>query len=357
MDEMFTLSRKELKKLVNDTERSATAIDLLYVNDSTEGIERRRKGKAFIYHFKGKKVKKAADLKRITSLVIPPAWEKVWICPQPNGHLQVTGYDVKNRKQYKYHPLWTLVRSRAKFYHLLEFGKALAGMRAHLETGLRRHGLGREKVLAAVVSVMQHTGIRIGNGEYEKLYGSFGLSTLKDKHANISRNGVRFTFKGKKGVMQDVNLKSKKLAKLVRKCKDIPGKELFQYYDEDGHRHPVDSGMVNAYIKEISGGHFTAKDFRTWRGTLHALTTLSRLQPCSTGAARKKNVLAVLDEVSRVLGNTRTVCRKYYVHPRLLQHYEEETLNKFLDQLCTDTLPKSAYLSREEEVLLKILES
>ena len=357
MEEVFQLSKRQLKKLVNDTEKSAAAIDLLYVNDGTPGIERKRKGKGFLYSYKGKKLKKAADLKRIASLVIPPAWQQVWICPQAKGHLQVTGYDAKNRKQYRYHPLWTVVRSRAKFYHLLEFGQALPRMREAIETDLRRHGLGKEKVLAAVVSVMQHTGIRIGNGEYEKLYGSFGLSTLKDKHADIKPGSVRFSFKGKKGVMQDVTLKSKKLARLVRKCKEIPGKELFQYYDEDGSRHAIDSGMVNAYIKEISGGHFTAKDFRTWRGTVQALRAFHALEPCTTATVRKKNIVAVLDEVSNVLGNTRTVCRKYYVHPRLVEHYESEKLEHFLEKLCDVENPPHPHLSKEEEVLLEILQA
>jgi DNA topoisomerase-1 len=353
----LNLSRRKLKGLVNNTAKSAEAINLVYVSDTERGIARVKKGERFVYRLDGKMVVDADVLARIKSLVIPPAWEKVWICTKDNGHLQATGVDVRGRKQYKYHPHWTKIRNHTKFYHLYEFGKALPAIRDRLVKDLSISGLPLQKVLAVIVSVMQETGIRIGNGAYEIMYGSYGLSTLKDEHVKIKDGEVRFSFRGKKGVAQDLKLKSKRLARLVKQCRDIPGKELFQYYDADGHRRSIDSGMVNTYIKEISGGQFTAKDFRTWIGTVHALLAFKELGCANTAAEAKQRIVSALDAVSVQLGNTRTVCRKYYVHPALLDLYECRALERYLKEL--EKSPATGVASRlhyEEQVLMKILE-
>lgn len=354
-----TLSKKKIKAISKDPEKTAAAIDLMYVHDTEPGIVREKNGEVFTYKLNGKKVSNKAVLERIKSLVIPPAWVNVWICARHNGHLQATGIDVKKRKQYKYHPHWNALRNHTKYYRLLEFGNALPAIRAQLQKDLSLPGLPVEKVLALVVVLMEQTNIRIGNNFYEKLYGSFGLTTLKDKHVIINGNQTKFIFKGKKGVEHDISLKNKKLSVLVKKCRDIPGKELFQYYDEQGNRHPVDSGMVNNYIKKISGTDFSAKDFRTWSGTLHALKAFQQMGTFETETEKKKKIAEALDMVASQLGNTRTVCKKYYVHPAIISLYENNTITKYADQLTaissndeirTEVMP-------EELVILKILKT
>ncbi len=310
-------TRKKLQLLQKDMEGSAEAAQLHYVHDTDGGIRRIRKGASFAYVQEGKKVTDGKTLRRIEALVIPPAWEGVWICVRANGHLQCTGKDEKGRKQYRYHPDWNALRNETKFTNLLAFAKALPKIRATVDADMRLQGLPKEKVLAAAVAIMELTGIRVGNAAYEKLYGSFGLTTLRDKHLKKDAKGLRFEFKGKKGVSQSVPLKSKKLARLVQRCKEVPGQALFQYLDADGARHSIDSGMVNSYIHEISGGPFSAKDFRTWTGSLTALRLLRARNCAASESEGRKAILEVLDEVAAVLGNTRTVCKKYYVHPRL----------------------------------------
>lgn len=352
------IKKRKLKALLGDMVKSAEAVDLIYVSDTNPGITRKRKGKNFIYIFNGKQVKDEYLLLRIRRLVIPPAWENVWICPNENGHLQVTGFDALRRKQYKYHPAWNALRNQSKFSNLLSFGENLPSMRRRLEKDIATQGLPLNKVLATVVSLMQCTCIRIGNSMYEKLYGSFGLTTLKDQHVKINGNEMKFSFKGKKGVYHNIKLKSKRLARIVQQCRDIPGKELFQYYDDDGNRKTIDSGMVNAYIKDISGAHFTAKDFRTWAGSLHALEAFEKIGIADTITATKKNIITALDMVAEQLGNTRTVCKKYYVHPVIIDHYTNNTLTKYLDKASEiTTCNTSPELSDSEKVLMKILET
>lgn len=356
MEQTTELSHKQFLKIDKDYEKSALLADLLYVSDSDEGIVRNKKGTGFAYTYKGKPVKDEAVLKRIKSLVIPPAWTNVWICTKPSGHIQVTGTDARGRKQYRYHPQWQTLRNETKFHRLYEFGKLLPSVRLKVEEDLARKELGEEKVLATVVSLMERTYIRIGSDDYEKLYGSYGLTTLKDGHVKVSGGTVKFSFKGKKGVEHSITLQNKKLAKLVQHCKDIPGKELFQYYDADGKRHSIDSGMVNRYIKEASGGDFTAKDFRTWAGTINLLRAFCGMDEPETDGDRKKNIVAALDDVSKQLGNTRTVCKKYYVHPGIIKLYEEKSLSKYTKEL--DAIEKNdnlTGLASEERVLMKIL--
>jgi len=354
MPESIPVLRKNtLKKLAQDPVATAKAVKLVYVNCKDEGIQRIKAGKGFKYILNNKIVKDKDTLHRIRSLVIPPAWREVWICKIAEGHLQATGLDVRNRKQYRYHPLWNELRNKTKFYRLPELGKLLPTIRKKLQADLALPGLPKNKVLAAVVSLMEKTGIRIGNEFYEKLYGSFGLTTLKDKHAEIKGSLLKFCFRGKKGVEHTVTLKSRKLAKIVQNCRDIPGKELFQYIDEDGKRQSIDSGMVNEYIHSLAGEDFTAKDFRTWCGTVAALNAIIE-NGLDEKLDSKKKVIAVLDKVSEQLGNTRTVCKKYYVHPSLLELYECGKLDNMINKKNDPTDEIS--LSPVEKALVKILD-
>ncbi len=356
-EEIIKIPRKKIASIVNDPVKTAAAVNLKYVSDTEPGIERIKNGKSFNYQFKENIIADNDNLQRIKGLVIPPAWEQVWICKLSNGHLQATGLDIKKRKQYKYHSLWNSLRNQTKFFRLYEFGKSLPTIRLQLEKDLALPGLPMQKVLATVVSLMERTHIRIGNNFYEKLYGSFGLSTLKDKHVNINGANLKFTFKGKKGVHHDVSIKSKKLAGIVKQCRDIPGKELFQYYDDKGEHKSIDSGMINEYIKNIGGNDFTAKDFRTWAGTVQALLAFKELGFYETITESKKKIVEALDIVSKELGNTRTVCKKYYVHPGIITMYEDKSLEKYIQQLdIIEVDDNKTDLTAEEKIVMKILE-
>ncbi|WP_431210535.1 DNA topoisomerase IB [Puia sp. P3] len=362
MNTGMVLSHKALLQVDRDYEKAASVVHLRYVSDSGPGIGRVKRGKGYCYLLDGKPVKDVEELGRIKSLAIPPSWTSVWICPAANGHIQATGLDLRGRKQYRYHAKWNSLRTETKFHRLYEFGKALPLLRKKIDadmrqkevnqdgqkegSGDRQQALSRDRVLATVLSLMERTYIRVGNNEYEKANGSYGLTTLKNKHVAISGDRLVFSFPGKKGVRHDITLRNKRLARAVSLCKEIPGAELFQYYAEDGTRHGIDSGMVNQYIKDATGMDFTAKDFRTWAGSLHALRAFAELGEACSEAECKKNVVAVFDAVSRELGNTRAVCKKYYVHPGLVQLYEENKLNKYLSDAG----------GTEEEVLMKILQ-
>ena len=358
MSAPLALTHKEILQADRDYEKAALYAHLVYVSDRQPGISRVKKGKGFHYLAGNRPITDQQVIKRIRGLVIPPAWVKVWISPVENGHIQATGYDVRGRKQYRYHPLWNALRSETKFHRVYEFGKSLPVLREKVDGDLRSKGLTREKVLATVISLMERTCIRVGNSEYEKVYGSYGLTTLKNRHVTISGDKMVFSFIGKKGVHQDITLLNKRLARTVSQCRDIPGRELFQYYDDEGHRRSIDSGMVNHYIKEAVGMDFTAKDFRTWAGSLHALLAFRAIGEAAGVTICKKNIVSVLDTVSRQLGNTRTVCKKYYVHPGLIQLYEENKLLQYLKD--TDAAEggqeaPAARLNAEEEILMKIL--
>jgi DNA topoisomerase-1 len=356
MEKLVELSHKEFLKIDRDYSKAAKVADLVYVNDKQPGINRLKKGKGFVYIFDNKPLKEKAEIERIRKLAIPPAWTHVWICPNGNGHIQATGLDARGRKQYRYHPMWSTLRNETKFHRLYEFGKLLPSVRLKIEEDLAGKELSEEKVLATVVSLMERTYIRIGNDDYEKLYGSYGLTTLKDSHVKIQGDQVRFSFKGKKGIEHKITLKNKRLAKMVKQCRDIPGKELFQYYDAEGKRKTIDSGMVNRYIKDAAGNDFSAKDFRTWAGTLNMIRALKSIGEAETQTDCKKKIVAALDEVSRQLGNTRTVCKKYYVHPGIIELYEEKNLLKYLNELDKIEQPDDlAGLTSEEKVLMKIL--
>jgi len=354
----ITISKRRLRSIVHDSVKSAETIDLVYVNDKEEGICRQKKHDKFIYKMQEQEIDDEQILLRIKKLAIPPSWNNVWICTLPNGHLQATGYDLKNRKQYRYHISWSILRNHTKFYNLYNFGNTLPSMRKQIHADMTLPGLPLRKVLATIISLIQYTSIRIGNETYEKQYGSLGITTLKDRNVSIHGSDVRFSFKGKKGVYHDIKLRNKKLARIIAQCRDIPGKELFQYYDENGERHSVDSGKVNEYIKEISGGiHFTAKDFRTWTGTIYALKTFNKLGTCDTEVEAKKKIMQGLDIVSKHLGNTPAVCKKYYVHPLILEYYENSKLFSYCAALPYQNNDKNIENQTvEEKILLKLLE-
>lgn len=356
---LIKLPNRKIKDILGNPEKSAQAINLIYVSNNEKGIRRIRKGKRFAYLLdESKSVKDRTTLSRIKRLVIPPAWEKVWICHLENGHLQATGVDAKKRKQYKYHVLWNSLRNHTKYYRMVQFGKVLPAIRLQVEKDLALPGLPVEKVSALAVSLMEHTNIRVGNDVYEKLYGSFGLTTLKDNHVSFKGNELKFSFKGKKGVHHVIGIRNKKLLKIVKACRDIPGKELFQYYAPDGEVKSIDSGMVNEYIKRISGGDYTAKDFRTWAGTVHAFLAFKQIGGFKTVAEAKKKITEALRIVSMRLGNTPNVCKKYYVHPSILSLYENKSLEKYLSGLDRISVnDNKSDLTSEEKTVMKILET
>ena len=301
---------------------SAEEAGLRYVSDATPGIRRRKGGGGFTYvRADGRAVRDAATLARIRSLAIPPAYTDVWICPDPKGHVQATGRDARGRKQYRYHPKWREVRDETKFGRMLAFSEALPTIRKRVRADLARSGLPREKVLATVVSLLEATRIRVGNDEYARTNDSYGLTTLRDHHVAITGASVRFAFKGKSGKKHAVKLSDRRLARIIRQCREIPGADLFQYLDDDGQRQTIGSGDVNAYLREISGDAFTAKDFRTWAGTMLACAALVEAGASESKKEADGNILAAIDRVAEQLNNTRAVCRKYYVHPELWAIY------------------------------------
>ncbi len=304
---------------------------LTYITDSEPGICRVRRGAGFAYlDDDGRKVKEAATLERIRSLAIPPAWEKVWICPSPTGHLQATGRDAKGRKQYRYHPSWNEKQGEDKFSRLADFGRSLPRLRRAMRRDLRLSGLPREKVLATVVRLLDLTGARVGNEEYRRSNGSFGLTTLRNRHAVAKSGEIKLAFKAKSGILYESSIKSRRLARVVRQCQDLPGQQLFQYVDERGERHSVTSTDVNEYLRRLTGMNCSAKDFRTWRGSVEALVALNELDEAAVEP--DKALVAVVDRVARHLGNTRAVCRKHYIHPLLLESF---TAGQFRERLAT----------------------
>ncbi|MBE9583419.1 DNA topoisomerase IB [Mucilaginibacter sp. JRF] len=350
--------QQKLEKIGRDPKVTAKAVGLRYVADTMPGYTRKKSGKGWSYYdVDGALVKDKELITRFTKLVIPPAYTNVWISPHENGHLQFTGVDAAGRKQYRYHPEWNKIRNQSKYYRLQTFAAHLPTIREQVDKDLARRNLGYEKVVALVVRLMELTSIRVGNESYKKLYGSFGLTTLQDKHVKIEGSNMRFEFKGKKGVYQKISLQSKRLARLVKQCRDIPGKELFQFYDEDGNRCTIDSGDINTYLKNITGEDFTAKDFRTWAGSVSALFAFRQAGEFDNASECKKKIVSVLDEVAVVLGNTRTVCKKYYVHPSVIKSYEDGTLSKYISHLDEEKDVKASELTTAEKALLHILEN
>jgi DNA topoisomerase-1 len=269
----------------------------------------------------GRTISNPVERERIRSLVIPPAWTDVWICTDPRGHLQATGRDARGRKQYRYHPRWREVRDEVKYGRLITFAQALPRIRARVAGHLRRQNLPREKVLAAVVQLLEKTLIRVGNEEYARDNKSFGLTTMRDKHARVNGSAVRFDFRGKHGIQHAIDLRDRRLARIIKSCRELPGYELFKYVDNDGRHQVIDSADVNAYLREISGQDFTAKDFRTWAGTVLAAKALAAIGDFKSTAEAKRNIVRAIDEVAKRLGNTKAVSRKCYIHPAILDAY------------------------------------
>jgi DNA topoisomerase-1 len=343
---------------VVDPVASAKAARLHYVNDHDPGIRRVRAGKGFRYVRPDRRpVRDRGDLRRIKALAIPPAWTDVWICPDPDGHIQATGKDDRGRKQYRYHPRWRQVRDEAKYERTIAFGLALPGIRKRTEKDLARPGLPREKVLAAVVRLLETTLIRVGNEEYARENGSFGLTTMRDRHARIEGGTVAFSFRGKSGVRHTVELNDRRLAHIVKRCQDVPGQELFQYVDENGEHHTIDSADVSDYLRRVAGQEFTAKDFRTWAGTVLAARALQEFAAFDTKAEAKRNVVEAIERVAKRLGNTKTICRKCYVHPAVIEAYLDGSLAQGLSRRVEEELTESlSELPPEEAAVLAFLQ-
>jgi DNA topoisomerase-1 len=336
---------------------SARAAGLRYVADEVPGISRVRAGSGFSYRdAKGRRVRDAATLARIRSLVIPPAWRDVWISPDPHGHLQVTGRDARGRKQYRYHPRWTEVRDSVKYGRMIAFARALPAMRRRVCSDLKQPALSRQRVLATVIRLLETTLIRVGNEEYAKANKSYGLTTLQDRHVKVRGRFVNFRFRAKSGVFQSIDLEDAMLARSVKRCQDLPGQTLFQYLDAEGGRQSVGSRDVNAYLREVSGEDFTAKDFRTWVGTVLAATALCEFAHADSKTARNRNVVQAIESVAKRLGNTRAVCRKCYVHPAVLDAYLDGTTIEVVNRKPHAVMtPPMARLSREEAAVLALL--
>ena len=303
---------------------TARAAGLRYVTDSAPGIKRRRSGRGFRYVGPdGKTIRDDAVLERIRSIVIPPAWTAVWICPREDGHIQATGRDARGRKQYRYHARYRTYRDETKFGRMGDFSDVLPDIRLQVERDLSLEGLPRAKVLATVVRLLEKTLIRVGSDVYARENRSYGLTTLRRRHVEVSGSRLRFSFQGKSGVSHSVGITDRRLAAIVQHCQTLPGQELFQYLDDRGKRQRVDSGDINEYLRGITGHEFTAKDFRTWAGTIYAAKALSEMPPPESERERNANIVRAIDEVARRLGNTRAVCRHYYVHPRVIEAYRK----------------------------------
>jgi DNA topoisomerase-1 len=302
--------------------KAATSAGLHYVTDGFAGIRRRRSGKGWVYYdTNGARIGDPNIRKRLNGLAIPPAWTDVWICPDPDGHIQATARDARGRKQYRYHTSYREAREQSKFRHMLEFSEVLPLLREHVERDLRAADLSRRQLLATVVRLLDKTLIRVGNDEYARENQSFGLTTLRRKHVQVDGALLRFSFRGKSGVEHTVAIADPRLARIIQRCQDLPGQELFQYLDSSGKRQTVSSEDVNAYLREITGRDVTAKDFRTWAGTILAAVELRAMGPASSRREADRNIVKAIDAVSQRLGNTRAVCRKYYVHPALVEAY------------------------------------
>jgi DNA topoisomerase I len=341
-----------------DPATSAREAGLRYVHDAGPGIRRKSAGKGFSYvGLDGKPLRDPTELRRIKSLAIPPAWTDVWICPSPRGHIQATARDAKGRKQYRYHPRWREVRDETKYGRMIDFGQALPAIRARVEADLTLPGLPREKVLAMVVRLLETTLIRVGNEEYARENRSYGLTTLQTRHVRVDGSHLRFRFRGKSGKQHDIDVADRRLARILRQCQELPGQALFQYRDDDGEYQQVDSGDVNAYLRDISGQDFTAKDFRTWTGTVLAARALHEFERFDSDAQAKKNVVHAIERVAERLGNTRSVCRKCYVHPAVIDAYLEGSLAESLKQRAEQELIDSAgELEPGEAAVLALLQ-
>jgi len=350
------LLEPEMVAALQDPEVSARAVGLRHVSDQTPGLTRERNGNNFRYRDpSGKLVRDPETMRRIKSLVIPPAWTDVWICPNPNGHLQATGRDDRRRKQFRYHPRWREIRDETKYARMIAFARALPGIRRRVRKDMSLGGMPRKKVLATVVRLLEVSLIRVGNDEYARENDSFGLTTMRNKHVDVRGADLRFHFRGKAGKWHNVDIHDRNIAKIVERCQDLPGQELFQFVEDDGSRRDVRSEDVNDYLREISGNDFTAKDFRTWAGTVLAAMALREFEKFETKAQAKKNIVAAIESVAKKLGNTPAVCKKCYIHPHVIDSYLEGTLVETLKQRAAKISESIRGLPADEAAVLRLL--
>lgn len=341
---------------VTDAPAAARSAGLRYVTDSKPGITREADGKGFLYRDPdGTVIEDEATLSRIKTLAIPPAWTDVWICKNEHGHLQATGRDAKGRKQYRYHARWRSLRDEVKYERMISFGQALPDIRRRVDAGLRLQGLPREKVLATIVYLLQATMMRIGNEEYARTNKSFGLTTLRNRHVKVDGKEVQFRFRGKSGVFHEILLEDRRLAKIIERIRDLPGQELFQYVDGDGVRHAIDSADVNDYLREITGEDYTAKDFRTWSGTVLAALVLHEFEKFDSETQAKKNIVRAIEAVAERLGNTPSICRKCYVHPAVIDSYLDGTIMEALRARTEQVLVEDLHALKPEEAAVVAL--
>ncbi|HET9378982.1 MAG TPA: DNA topoisomerase IB [Chthoniobacterales bacterium] len=350
-------TNRSVSNIAEDPKETAVAAGLRYVSDASAGIARRRKGVNFTYHDKeGRSIREPSELKRIRSLAIPPAWERVWISPHANGHLQATGIDAKGRKQYKYHPIWRTVRDEAKFERLLSFAEILPKIRAQVAKDMARPDLTREKVLATIVRLLEVSLIRIGNVEYAKENKSFGLTTMRNRHVEIEGATLRFQFRGKSGRKHTVEVSDRRVARVVQKCQDLPGQQLFEYENPAGEVATIASEDVNDYLQRITGQPFTAKDFRTWAGTVLAALALGKMEEVDSQTLAKRNIVAAIEAVARLLGNTVAICRKCYIHPAIPTSYLDGTLARTLRAKADSQIARHLHeLKPEEAAVITLL--
>jgi DNA topoisomerase-1 len=355
---MATVIKQAESPVRVDPVDSAAEAGLRYVSDEVPGIRRQAHGKGFVYlDAKGRRVRDSETHARIRSLVIPPAWTDVWICPADNGHLQATGRDARGRKQYRYHPRWREVRDDSKYGRVIAFARALPRIRRRVASDLKKRGLSREKVLATVTRLLETTLIRVGNDDYAKNNGSYGLTTMHDRHVRVKGKRIRFEFRGKSGVNHEIDFEDQRLARIVQQSQDLPGQELFQYLDDDGEVRDIGSDDVNNYLREISGADFTAKDFRTWAGTKLAAQALQEFEDFDSHAAAKRNITRAIESVAERLGNTTAVCRKCYVHPEVINAYMDRSLMTMLKQRAErEVRERLRYWTAEETVVLTLLQ-
>jgi DNA topoisomerase I len=349
-------SRRFGKLAPEDPKEAASSAGLRYVTDAGPGIRRKPIGGGFVYYDnEEKQVRNKSTLDRLQSLAIPPAWRNVWICTQPNGHLQATGIDARGRKQYKYHPTWRSVRDEAKFERLLSFGEVLPKIRAQVNRDLRRPHLTREKVIATVVRLLEVSLIRIGNEEYAKENHSFGLTTMRNRHVAVKGSSVKFQFRGKGGKTHSVEVSDKRIARVVKKCQELPGQELFEYEDPEGEISAIGSEDINEYLQRVTGQPFTAKDFRTWAGTVLAALALSKMEEVDSQALAKRNILTAIEAVAQLLGNTAAICRKCYVHPAVTTTYLNGTLARVLRKNADNQIVRHLHELKPEEAAVIVL--
>jgi DNA topoisomerase I len=349
----MALPEEEVVSLALNPKSAARAAGLRYVSDTRRGIERRRAGRGFFYvKPDGSRVTDPRELQRIRRLAIPPAWKEVWICPVANGHLQATGRDARGRKQYRYHQNWREVRDETKYRRLAIFAKALPRIRRQVKEDLAIPALSKRKVVAAVVRLLEETLIRVGNEEYARSNNSFGLTTLRDHHATIEGSTLKFQFRGKSGKVHCVGIRERRLSRIVRHCQELPGQELFQYLNGEGNPSPIDSSDVNEYLRETSGEYFTAKDFRTWAGTLAAAFALKMHGVPSSMTEAKKNVSVVVKSVAEKLGNTPATCRKFYIHPVVIDAYMDGALPQLLEPVVQEVTRQTPEQLNDRELSL-----